>query len=511
MKLSLRIKVTLILTVSLALVIFLCWFLNQTFLDDYYQYSKRQSLSECYTKINDLAGAEGSSWNDEYTNYIERIEAIGNISVFLLEEGRDELGAYLKFIYPGALYLQETKTRKYDRVKNALFGYIFGAVGEGSVDFELLESELGKYDIYMINDKQVDSSYIDLVGYLDNGYLAFVRTNYESIQESAAISNKFLGFVGIFAVLLGAVVMLIFSKSFTRPIKELSVIAGRMSELDFDAKYTLDRNDEIGELGHSINVLSERLEHTISELKTANVELRRDNERKTQIDEMRKDFLSNVSHELKTPIALIQGYAEGLQENISDDQESREFYCEVIMDEARKMNKMVQKLLTLNQLEFGNNHTEFERFDIVELVRSVVGSAEIMLKQKNINLVLNECEPVFVWADQYMIEEVITNYLSNAINHIDGTRVIDVRFTVNPDDVRVSIFNTGKRIPDDELEKIWIKFYKVDKARTREYGGSGIGLSIVKAIMETHGRACGAINHEDGVEFWFDMDTSIDE
>ena len=188
---------------------------------------------------------------------------------------------------------------------------------------------------------------------------------------------------------------------------------------------------------------------------------------------MRKEFLSNVSHELKTPIALIQGYAEGLQDNINDDVESREFYCEVIIDEANKMNKMVKKLLTLNQIEFGNNQVSFEHFDIVQVLKSVINSALLLAGQKEAVITMEDYEPLYVWADEYMIEEVVTNYISNAINHVDGEKKINVSMVKHDDVVRVSVFNTGKCIPEDELDKIWIKFYKVDKARTREYGGSG--------------------------------------
>ena len=128
--------------------------------------------------------------------------------------------------------------------------------------------------------------------------------------------------------------------------------------------------------------MSEQLEKTISELKSANNELQKDIESKIRIDQMRREFLNNVSHELKTPIALVQGYAEGLKENISDDPESREFYCDVIMDEAAKMNKLVKNLLTLNQLEEGRDETTMERFDIVSLIRGVLQSMDIMIRQK---------------------------------------------------------------------------------------------------------------------------------
>ena len=254
--------------------------------------------------------------------------------------------------------------------------------------------------------------------------------------------------------------------------------------------------------------MSEELERTISELKTANNELQKDIEKKIQIDEMRKEFLSNVSHELKTPIALIQGYAEGLQECINDDPESREFYCDVIIDEAGKMNNMVKKLLSLNQLEFGNDQVTMERFNITELIRGVVQSSQLLASQKEADLRFVQKNPVYVWGDEFKIEEVITNYVSNALNHVDYDKKIEVKIIQKGKLIRVSVFNTGEPIPQEDLDKIWIKFYKVDKARTREYGGSGIGLSIVKAIMDSMNQKCGVINYDNGVEFWFELQSA---
>ena len=259
-------------------------------------------------------------------------------------------------------------------------------------------------------------------------------------------------------------------------------------------------------LGNNINEMAEKLEQAISELKTANNELQRDIEQKTKVDEMRKEFLSNVSHELKTPIALIQGYAEGLQECINDDAQSREFYCEVIMDEAGKMNRMVKKLLTLNQLEFGDQKVVMERFDIIALIDSILSASVLMAEQKGVTVRMDKMDPVYVWADEFDIEEVFTNYFSNALNHVDFEKVIEVKVRKEDTKVRVSVFNTGKQIPEEDIDRIWDKFYKVDKARTREYGGSGIGLSIVKAIMDALHQPFGVKNWDNGVEFWFELD-----
>lgn len=279
-----------------------------------------------------------------------------------------------------------------------------------------------------------------------------------------------------------------------------------MAALDFDARYVSGGKDEIGELGNNFNVMSEQLEQAISELKSANVELQKDIDKKTQIDEMRREFLSNVTHELKTPIALIQGYAEGLKDNINDDEESREFYCDVIIDEAAKMNEMVKKLLNLNQLEFGEDQVNMERFDLNAVIKGVLQSSDILIRQKEAKVLFTGGDPLYVWGDEFKVEEVITNYLTNALNHLDYDHTIEISCKKEGNVVKTTVFNTGDPIPEEDLDKVWVKFFKVDKARTREYGGSGIGLSIVKAIMDSFHQQCGCQNYDNGVAFWFTLE-----
>lgn len=286
----------------------------------------------------------------------------------------------------------------------------------------------------------------------------------------------------------------------------MAEVANRMTHLDFDAKVGVKTNDEFEVLGDSMNELSEKLESTIADLKAANLELQKDIEKKEQIDEMRKEFLSHVSHELKTPIALIQGYAEGLKENISEDEESKDFYCDVIADEAQKMNVMVKKLLTLNQIEFGNTQLSLQRFDICQMIRNKIQASQILFLKKNNVVEFAENGPVYVWADEFMIEEVFSNYLSNALNHVAQDGNIRIWLERINSDIRVHVYNDGHQIPEKDIDKLWIKFYKVDKARTREYGGNGIGLSIVAATMNAHGKAYGVENKEKGVDFYFDLD-----
>ncbi len=503
MRKSIRVKLTLILTSLMATTIFITWLINSTFLDDFYLKSKKDMLGEVYGQVYDIYSdnEEYIYLKDENTEKMERLVSNYDISISVYLHFAD---MFYNLIYPGPNDIGLREALKNDSL---LKEYLQPGSNPDIHDMELiLDTE--EYGIFTLYDDQLETRYIDLIGNLDNGKLIIVRSNFESIKESTAIANKFLAYIGLLAVIVGVVIMMIISKKFTQPILELADIAKKMSNLDFNVKYKVQSNDEIGELGSSINTLSDQLETTISELKQANNELMLDIQEKTELDDIRKDFLANVSHELKTPLSLIQGYAEGLKEGVMDDEESRDYYLDVIMDEADKMNKMVKKLLILNEIEFGNNPVEFQRFNIVELISSVLSMTEILFKQKNIILHFEETEAIYVWADELMIEQVVTNYISNALNHVSGDNIIEIKLIPRGDVVRLAVFNTGENIAEEELDDLWIKFYKVDKARTREYGGSGIGLSIVKAILNSHNRECGVINRPTGVEFWFELDIS---
>ena len=522
----------LLMLVSVVGAIAVTWVLNRTFLEDYYLYSKMNMLDTVYQSVRNVIeqaeqdakaaldteeeDSEGflvdefgivSEQRNEYVvlelseeqRLVLDVQAIQNDVSILVAQNSNA-------VFFSSASSPETLFYMLDRIMPRLYP---GHKAEYN-SYKKIKTVNDTYDLYESYDVRTKTNFIELVwNDADSDMYILIRTSVESLQANVDIANKFLAYAGILVALIVSVGVFFATKSFIRPVEELSGIAKRMSNLDFNIKYTVESNDEIGELGHSINLLSEKLEDTISDLKSANNQLQTDIEQKVQVDEMRKEFLSNVTHELKTPIALIQGYAEGLKDNISEDAESREFYCDVIIDEASKMNKMVKKLLTLNQLEFGNEMVELERFDIVSLIRSVLDNSEILIKQNDIRVQFEQAEPMDVWADEYMMEEVVTNYLTNAIHYAKNEKVIDIRVVKEEKKVRVSFFNTGEPIPEEDIEKIWIKFYKVDKARTREYGGNGIGLSIVKAIMESHNKPYGVINHSNGVEFWFELDADI--
>ncbi|OLA62549.1 MAG: two-component sensor histidine kinase [Roseburia sp. CAG:10041_57] len=486
MKYSIKQQIAGIFIAVMVGTIILVWFANSTFLEKYYISNKVHAIYSAYESL-DSAVSGGSISSDEFDLELRRVCDIYNISVVVIDA-------------------QSNTIKSTSRDTDLLIRRLYDNVFQRDNKLEKIE-DTDRYSLAVTTDQGMGTDYLEMWGVLDNGNLFLIRSPLESIRDSAKIANKFLAYIGIVVTLVSALLIWFVTTRITKPIMELKDISARMTNLDFEMHYKSRGKNEIDLLGEHMNQLSDTLEKTISELKTANNELQRDIEKKEEIDEIRKEFLANVSHELKTPIALIQGYAEGLKEGIHDDDESKDFYCDVIIDESGKMNNMVKKLLTLNQLEFGNDVITMERFDVVAMIHNFLQSAEILTQQNEVNVRMEQTEPIYVWADEFKTEEVIRNYFSNAMNHVKGDKIIDIKYTMLENKVRIGIFNTGDPIPEDSLPHLWEKFYKVDKARTREYGGSGVGLSIVKAIMDSMNQQYGVINYTNGVEFWIELET----
>ena len=395
------------------------------------------------------------------------------------------------------------------------------------------------YTIQQFNDRRSKTGYLECWGTFSDGDTHFLMSMpIVSIEEGTQISRRFLFGVSAVILVIGAFAVYFTTGFITKPINNLAHISERMSDLDFSVRYEGKQKNEIGVLGASMNSMSEKLEQTILELKDANARLQEDIDAKTKIDEMRKEFIADVSHELKTPISIIEGYAEGLVEGLAEDKESRDYYCGVIMDESAKMNKLVRQLTSLITYEFGENVNDCVSFDLADMAASVLEAQKIRLQEAGAEVITDLASPAPVFADEFKIEEAFTNYLNNAINHLGGQKRIrislkEVRPEVtesvsitdisggtklaggtdsasagannSPAEWRLSVYNDGEPIPDESLEKLWDKFYKVDKSRSRQYGGSGIGLSIVKAVVESHNGRYGVQNLDSGVEFWFTL------
>ena len=490
---SVRVKLFATISIVIVSIIVFLIVVNNFVLGQFYLYTKRQTLKSVYQIVNDY-------YNDEQDGSLEtKLEQIAIQNNFdILIRNNQNINVY---------------------TSNKNFYATYGQMNEmtsrlNTGDGKLIEQ--GKnFVIKEITDSKNKMTYVLLASTLDNGYLLYIRISITSIQESVKISNEFLYLMAGFAILIAALIVSYVSRRFTDPILELNAIAKKMANLDFSHKYRItDADDEINNLGKSINVMSDKLERTIKQLRNTNIELEKDIEEKSKIDEMRKSFISDVSHELKTPIALIQGYSEGLLENVNTDEESRKFYAEVILDETNKMDKLVKQLLELMKLEYGKREFNDTKFNIVEVEKEVIRKSEVMIKETGAKIDLESSDEINVFADDFYIEQVVGNYMTNAIKHVkevNGRKEIIIKNEVDVEKnlVRISVFNTGDNIPEEHLARIWNRFYKIDSSRNRQKGGTGIGLSFVKAIMNNYGNNYGATNKEDGVEFYFDLELKL--
>ena len=374
-----------------------------------------------------------------------------------------------------------------------------------------------EYEIFTQVYPGSSDDYLILMGLLPDGNIIFIRATLSAMEHTSSITNKFFIHMVFIAIILTTILSHFVIARFTRPLFNIIDITKRIANFDFEAKYKPQAiYNEMDDLGEHVNEMSTTLKRAISQLRTANESLKHDLEVREETENMRKEFVSNVSHELKTPIALIQGYAEGLQEGIMDDESSRQIYLDIIIDEANKMNRLVREMLILNQLEAGQMNMDMVDFDVTEMIDSVVDSNKINFEAQNISYSFINKEPCMVHADEFLVEQVITNFISNAIHYVLNENIINVRYDfVKKGKVRISVFNSGNNIAKKDIKHIWEKFYKADKARSREYGGSGIGLSVVKATMELMHEKFGVENLPNGVEFWFELtlvkDTKIKE
>ncbi len=479
---SLRFKLVGLVGGITVIAIVAAWIVSNNLTKSFYILDARSNLITTYESCNQLfLDASGSPVRFEIAagEIYENVDNPSNATIFVVDYPNNK-------IYSSVI-VTENVARSLQTIIDATD---IQALGDAKTKYKFLNRE--------------DS--FDLIGVLDNGNIIILERPLEQLNSSIRFSTRLFLIVAVVILSFEASLVLFISGTLTRPIIQMSHVARRMTKLDFEAKAPEDRKDEIGELGHSMNELSNKLEDTVSELKSANASLSQDIQEKERIEEMRSEFLSHVSHELKTPLALIQGYAEGLKDSVNDDPESRDFYCDVITDEAAKMNTLIMKLLNLNELEFGNEPLKIVRFDVIQQIRSILQSNKILMDQKKIRLTQPDETPVYVWADAFKMSEVFTNYLSNAIHYVNEGGEIRITVEENEGIVRVSVYNQGPLLSEEALEKVFVKFYKEDAARTRSYGGSGIGLSIVSAIQKSHDQDFGVYNAEDGVVFYYDLD-----
>ncbi|KAJ50549.1 signal transduction histidine kinase [Clostridium tetanomorphum] len=324
-------------------------------------------------------------------------------------------------------------------------------------------------------------------------------------SKSSLILKKYVLYIIIASIICILILSAIFSYLITKPIIGINNVASKMINLDFSAKCNVKSDDEIGNLSKSLNYLSGKLNDTIESLYLANNQLKKDLDLQKELDLLRKDFIASVSHEFKTPITLIKGYTESLKDNVAEECEKEDIY-NIITTEVDKMDRLIQDLLDLSQMETDRYTLNITEFYIDELLEYIIKKYILLLKEKNINFEVSiESKNILVSGDSFKIEQVITNFLNNAITYTQKNKKITVYLKKEENLVCFSVENEGTHIPDEDIEKIWEKFYRVDKSRSHHSGGTGLGLAICKVILDHHETIYGAENTPTGVKFYFKL------
>lgn len=364
------------------------------------------------------------------------------------------------------------------------------------------QMEVGQHIDYIYESDDNGQQYVVVVKKImveNKPQMIFAVTTLQPVTEAVGVMQTLHIMWFWIACAIVIVVSIIFSRFITEPLVNITRVTDRMKTLDFSQKCHVKSNDELGQLAENINSMSDTLDKTISQLQAANAKLRVDIERERDIEKNRQEFVAAVSHELKTPLAIIRAYSEALEDGVSANKHDR--YLSVIVDETKKMDALVLDMLENSKLESGLLKMEKRKHDLCDLTSQIIQRFEKSFDDKQITVVKKfEQDQIFAEFDSVRLEQVTTNFITNAIRHTDVGGTIVICTTC---DGMVSVENTGALISDEDIEKIWGRFYKADKSRERALGGTGLGLAIAKNILTLHDAEYGVENTKTGVQFWF--------
>lgn len=488
MRNSIRLQLFIQVSVIIVICVFVLLVTNSQLLPHYYEYTERESLADA------IEAVKGLDLNDkELSDSVSDIERQHNVNLEIYWING-------QLIYPSWTDLPE-EIQSFSDYLEYFSSY--------QRNVTILEEEDEGDGVWSQIQQDVNTGvqYLSYVSALDTNRYVQAFTPRSTIELNASIADSLVWRIATVVLIVAFVSVFLYSRKITNPIVDMNSVTKRMANMDFSRKCKVTRGDELGELGDSINQLSDTLDRTLQDLKEKNERLKNDIEWERRQEQVRKEFISNVSHELKTPIAIIQGYAEGLEICVADNPESVSEYCKVIMDETARMNDIVVELLELSKYEQGAYPLHSERFIIHDFVDEMLSSMKILFEDKKITA-QNQVEPeLYGYGDVTKLEMVLSNYLGNAISHIREPYQIIITSEELEGCVRVYVFNSGNKIAEEDMDKIWNSFYRADKSHNRAENRYGLGLSIVRAIQNLHQMKYGVENVEGGVRFWFDIST----
>ncbi|GGA11643.1 two-component sensor histidine kinase [Paenibacillus marchantiophytorum] len=404
---------------------------------------------------------------------IPEIQLSGAITKVLFPNGNESSS----FIYTNSLFM--------DRIKEFQANLLFN---ESHISFDTLQildftQNDVKYKLFIdqIKDQAGVTSYI------------FSMASLQPVDEAVQMLKDYYLYMIALVILLIVLAALYYSRKIAKPLLQINQSAKKIASLDFSETISIRSKDEIGDLSQSINSLSQTLHSYIKKLQN-------DIEKEKQLEHTRKEFISGVSHELKTPLSVMKSCISILKDGVATHK--KDHYFKAMEKEVDKMDLLIVDMLELAKFESGTYKMRMDTFSIDKLVEEICEKLSLEFRNKQLH-VHTQLAAVEVIANQHRIEQVITNFLTNAIRYSPVHEHIFITIKEEQYRVKISIENKGAHIPADQLDKVWERFYRGDSARQRAQGGTGLGLAISKNILELHGEQYGAANTEDGVLFFF--------
>lgn len=452
--LTVRVWIYLILF-SLIILVFL-WIIQIAFLPYYYEFVKRNDVKDTASQIEKILKSEDNE---------KELEEISYDSGVCFEIYTD------KEVFYKSSYLNK--------------GCLIDKNGSITQELkkEFINSNKKRYS-YTIENPVYKNKTIFYGLKVDDNTFVFLNTSLEPIENSISILKSLFVYIAFVIFISSFVIAYFLSKLISKPIIDMNNKAKKLAKGNYDISFKT--NDSILE----VNELSETLDYVKSEL--------------SKIDELRRDLMANVSHDLKTPLTMIKAYSEMARDLNADDKKKREENLNVIIEECDRLNNLVNDILDLSSIQSNIYELNKEKFDLNKLIIEILKRYKYLEEKENYKFIFKKGRKIIIEADKKKLEQVIYNLVNNAIKYTGKDKSVTIKLTKEKNRLKVSVIDTGKGIDKDEIKYIWDKYYKVQKKYERNIVGTGLGLNIVKNILEKHNYEYG-VNSEKGKgsEFYF--------
>lgn len=452
---KLKNKVWLYLVFFLLIILSCLWMLQVVLLNAYYEWSVKSKLDEVAEQILDT--------DNNFLETIDKVAYNNDICVEVVDRNK-EIVYSSNYFYKGCL---EVGNKSYGLYKN-----------------HFIENDLAQKTYLLTNTKSNTKTMVKAIKRAQ--FYIFINTSLEPIGAASTILISQLRYVTVIVLILSLFVAYFISSKIAKPIVKTSKIVKEMAKGNYKVDFTYNGNIE------EIKELSDVLQNAAGEL--------------DKTESLRREFLANVSHDLKTPLTMIKAYAEMVRDVTYANSRKREENLNVIIEETDRLNVLVNDILELSKLQSNTVKLEYEEFDLDLLIESILKRFDIFVSKEGYSIIYKGIKNTFVTADKKRVEQVLYNLVNNAIQYTGDDKKVFVTLTKKDKKYRISVRDTGSGIKKEELDNIWDKYYKIDKKHKRDMVGSGIGLSIVKNVCINHGFKYGVESKKNnGSTFWFEI------